>query len=244
MKRIPQFVIEQLGYYVYLYVNPIDNKIFYVGKGKGNRVLTHLEDESESEKTKIIEQIRSQGLEPRIEFLVHGLTKESDALKIESAVIDIIGVSNLTNRVRGYESNQVGRMPLNQILALYSSEQAEIDDPVILLRINRLYRYDISSEELYEATRGVWKVGKRREKARYAFAVLYGLVREVYEIQKWFPAGTTEYSTREPVEIERPGRWEFIGQLAQETIRNKYLDKSISNYILPASRNPITYVNC
>jgi len=244
MSSIPQFAIEQLDYYVYLYLNPIDNKIFYVGKGKGNRALAHLEDESESKKTKIIKQIRSLGKEPRIEFLVHGLKRESDALRIESAAIDLIGISNLANKVRGYESHQFGRMPLKQIKALYSSEQVEIEDPVILLRINHLYRYDISDDELYEATRGVWKVGKRREKARYAFAVLYGLVREVYEIQKWLPAGTTEYSTRERKDIERPGRWEFIGQRVQDTIRIKYLDKSIANYIPPASRNPITYVNC
>ena len=31
-------------YYVYLLVNPITNKIFYVGKGKGNRALQHYKD--------------------------------------------------------------------------------------------------------------------------------------------------------------------------------------------------------
>ena len=62
-----------------------------LGKGKGNRVLAHLDDESESEKTELIKQIRSQGKEPHIEFLVHGLKRESDALRIESAAIDLIG---------------------------------------------------------------------------------------------------------------------------------------------------------
>ena len=53
-------VIEQLGYYVYLYINPIDNLIFYVGKGKGNRALAHLNDTSETQKAKVIKDIRAR----------------------------------------------------------------------------------------------------------------------------------------------------------------------------------------
>jgi uncharacterized protein len=37
-------------------------------------------------------------------------------------------------------------------------------------------------DELYEATHGWWRVGSRREKARYAMAVSHGVVRVVYEI--------------------------------------------------------------
>ncbi len=36
--------------------------------------------------------------------------------------------------------------------------------------------------ELYDATRASWKVGARRESAKYALAVFEGIVREVYEI--------------------------------------------------------------
>lgn len=34
MKYFSQLTQETLGYYVYLLINPLDNKIFYVGKGK------------------------------------------------------------------------------------------------------------------------------------------------------------------------------------------------------------------
>ena len=39
-----QTVIEALQYYVYCLVDPRDNKIFYVGKGYGNRVFNHAAD--------------------------------------------------------------------------------------------------------------------------------------------------------------------------------------------------------
>ena len=33
---------EALGFYVYLYTDPRNEKPFYVGKGKGNRAFSHL----------------------------------------------------------------------------------------------------------------------------------------------------------------------------------------------------------
>ena len=36
--------ISKLGYYVYALINPINNKPFYIGKGKENRVFSHKEE--------------------------------------------------------------------------------------------------------------------------------------------------------------------------------------------------------
>ncbi len=57
LSRLPQSVIKQLGYYVYLYIHPLDNCIFYVGKGKGNRIFHHLQDASETRKNQLIRKI-------------------------------------------------------------------------------------------------------------------------------------------------------------------------------------------
>ncbi len=244
IKKLSPQVVEQLGNYVYLYINPFDNKVFYVGKGKGNRALSHLSDTSESEKVEAIEQIRAHGREPRIEILLHGLEDEITALRVEAAVIDLLGKVALTNQVRGWESRIVGRMALNELIALYDSEPVQIDEPVMLIRVNQLYRYGISDEELYEITRGVWRIGARREKAQYAFAVYKGLVREVYRIDQWFPAGTTKYRTRTIDDVKVPGRWEFTGVIADGMIRNKYVGKSVESYLTANSQNPIKYVNC
>ena len=41
--ELKQSVKEALGYYVYALVDPRDRKIFYIGKGKGNRIFQHAE---------------------------------------------------------------------------------------------------------------------------------------------------------------------------------------------------------
>ena len=95
--------------------------------------------------------------------------------------------------------------------------------------------------ELYEATSGVWRVGRRRERVEYAMAVYQGIVREVYKIIKWYPAGTLKYTTRPDLETfkKRAGRWEFEGELAPEEIRNLYIGKSVGK----GGQNPIRYKN-
>ena len=41
--QFTQEVIEQLKYYVYLLIDPTTNKPFYVGKGQGNRIFSHVQ---------------------------------------------------------------------------------------------------------------------------------------------------------------------------------------------------------
>ena len=41
MNAFNQKTIEELKYYVYCLIDPRDSKIFYVGKGKGNRVFQY-----------------------------------------------------------------------------------------------------------------------------------------------------------------------------------------------------------
>ncbi len=241
-KAISAKVAERLKYYVYLYVDPRDDRVFYVGKGKGSRILAHLYDLNESEKVSVIRDLQLQGLEPQLEILVHGLDNESDALRIEAAAIDLLGKNALTNRVCGWESQLVGRSSLQELTALYDAVPAQIDDAVLLIRINQLYRYGITPQELYEATRGIWKVGKRREEVRYALAVFHGVVREVYRVDGWFPAGSTEYLTRPLGEVTNPGRWEFTGQVAEQAVRAKYLEKSVAASFSGSSQNPLKYV--
>ena len=105
METFSKEVIEKLKYYVYLYSDPRDNKIFYIGKGKNNRVFQHLNDKSEKEKAMKIQELISIGLKPKIEILVHGISDEYTAKKIEASIIDllekeIISIVSLPHQVR------------------------------------------------------------------------------------------------------------------------------------------------
>ncbi len=138
-----------------------------------------------------------------------------------------------THTTEGISTNSHGTAP-----AGVHGPALAIDDPVMLIRINRLYRPGISSDDLYEVTRRAWKVGTRREAARIACAVFEGVVREVYEIGEWGKALPREG------ESWKGQRWEFLGKIADEPIRSKYLGRSVKPYLTRGARNPITYANC
>lgn len=114
-------VIDELKYYVYIYSHPITKKIFYVGKGKGNRVFLHLNDKNNTNKTKLIQELKWQGISPEIEILTHGLEDENTALKVEASIIDLLGIKNLTNTQSGHKSKLFGRMSIDQINSTYNN---------------------------------------------------------------------------------------------------------------------------
>jgi hypothetical protein len=149
----------------------------------------------------------------------------------------------LTNKVRGFQTLEFGRVSLAELDFLYAAKPVTIDEKVLLIRINQLYRPGLDSESLFEATRGVWTCGIRRENADYAFAVYQGVVREVYEIEKWHKAGTLEYRTRSREDVNVPNRREFSGKVF-EKLSAKYKGGSVSRYFSKGAQLPYTYVNC
>jgi hypothetical protein len=244
--RIPPTVATKIGYYVYLLIDPRNRRTFYVGKGRGARAAIHLEAKGKSPVAQTIRGIRRAGRQPQIDILAHGLLDAETAFRVEAAVIDSLGLDQLVNRVRGWHASQLGRMSLRRLLAYYHPNEANVRDKVILVRINRLYRHDMSKRALYEATRGVWKLNPDRAgNAKYALATFQGIVYEVYEIVgKWVPAGTARYLTRSKSEVVCPGRWEFKGRLAPMAIRKRYLDRSVRKHLPPGLQAPVVYVNC
>lgn len=248
IQKFSKKTYEALGSYVYVYSDPDTRKPFYVGKGKGNRVFDHLNDNSENEKCLRIQEIRSRGKEPLIEILAHGLDDDT-ALKVEAAAIDLIGIENLTNIQRGHESSYYGRIEVSMLDARYSHDELnadDIDDNVILIKINKLYRNGMSAAELYDAVRGHWHVNPdNAQKAEYAFAVYDAMVLEVYKIVGWYPANST-FMERTENDPDRDNlsdsRYEFVGRIAEESVRRKYVDKSVSGLYKKGEANPIKYV--
>jgi len=241
-------VEENLGYYVYLLIDPRDDSIFYVGKGTGWRCFSHLDEahkttrdsKGDYEKLATIRDIEDPGHEVHIDILRHGLT-EDEAFHVESAAIELLGLSDLTNLVVGHGTHWQGRMGVDDVNAQYGAVPVDFDPShnVILIR-SRRFRKVMGKDALYEATRMWWKVGSRRLKADYAMAVRGGVVRAVYKIDGWVKP-TEEDIAKVP---NRLGRHGFVGHVDPE-MEERYLFADVASLVpQQGGRNPIRYVNC
>ena len=230
--QFSQSVVEKIGYYVYFLRDPIKNEVFYVGKGIGNRVFEHvacaLSEPAESDKFDRIRTIEKLGSSVQHFILRHGLT-EPMAFEVEAAIIDFVGMSNLSNLQSGHYSNDFGIKTTEEVIAMYDAPLFTTDEAVILININKLFNREMTSNEIYEATRKSWVVGKKKSKAKFAIATYRGLTREVYKIEDWFPIDN---------------RWGFNGHLADETIRSSLRYKSVASISKRGAANPIRYFNC
>lgn len=241
--------IEELAFYVYVYTDPRSDRAFYVGKGHGNRAFAHLSATGEHEKVQRIAEIRGAGYEPRIEILAFGLD-ENTAYKVEAAAIDLIGFENLTNRVVGHGARQFGRMSVDAVHARLSGRKLErFEHDCIAITVTHSLararkrlgsRFEDSSDDaiaaLYDATRGTWVVKlAHANKCQFALAVNGGVVREVYRIAQWLPAGSTHYV--DSAMTTPKDRFEFVGDIAEDEVREMYRFKQIG----PSTQNPIRY---
>lgn len=221
--------------YVYLLIDPRDNKIFYVGKGIKKRAKSHLkEKDSEKEKNLKIKEIEDSGNEVKIDLLSKGLSN-SEALKIEAAAIDLIGIENLTNKQRGYHSKENGRREFTES-AVYGVEPIKQKDweylkgKALIINIAKSFSYKLTPEELYNKTRSAWQLDKkRREEVKYVLSVYKSIVKEVYEVKGWFKFGETIIDRNLEIKENEKKKSEFVGKIAEENIRKKFVGKSISN---------------
>lgn len=230
-------VSNKLAHYVYLLRDPSNQTVFYVGKGVGNRVFAHVANAlkgqgNESDKIQHIQAVYTAGNAVEHLILRHGLTKET-AFELEAAIIDFIGLKNLTNNQNGHYSNDFGLMSTDAVKAMYEAEPFNENDaePLLLININGQFKRDMDFSQIYEATRTSWKLGgNRRKSALYAVATYRGLTREVYKINDWYQVEDL--------------RWAFNGELADEERRLKYRHKSIVHLFPKGAANPVRYINC
>lgn len=126
-----------------------------------------------------------------------------------------------------------------------SLDEGDITEPVILLKPAQLYRPGMSGTQLYDVTRGVWKVNRQRAlRASFAFAVADGGVVEIYEIHDWHPANSTPYPSgrQDQADPKYAKRFEFTGKVAPSGIQNKYLGQLVGH--LFGRGQVIRYLNC
>ncbi len=119
----------------------------------------------------------------------------------------------------------------------------DIRENIVIIKINKSYREGMSETELYDVTRGCWKRKIASvEKADYALAVVYGIVKEVYQIDKWFPAENEVRETIPYNEAVDAGRIIFKGRTANEEIRKKYLDHSVAGLFKRGEVAPVKVI--
>ncbi|HMR55431.1 MAG TPA: hypothetical protein PKD34_02455 [Candidatus Doudnabacteria bacterium] len=240
MTKLNQATIEKLKYYVYLLRDPRNKRVFYVGKGKGNRINQHslralIDIKSPSEKNKIIQAISSSSREPELLVLRHGIT-ESEAFELESAAIDLINQIQkdpLSNLVKGHGASDRGLMTLLDLDLKYQAEPVkQFKHKALLITINRRFLDAKTARDLYNVTRGSWRMRlSKTDEIQIVCAVYRGIIREVYEPRKW------------QTDPKRKPRIMFEGKIAKPDIRKLYLHKSVKHLIKQGSSNPIKYIS-
>lgn len=238
------YVAERLQSYVYLLSDPRNGDVFYVGKGIGNRVFAHardaLDEQLQSNKLDRIRDIRGAGLQVGYELLRFGLTPR-EAFEVEAAAIQLLGLGELLNVVAGHHAELRGRMSTSDAISLIDAPPVgEITEPVLLIKIPKLWYPSIPESELLEATAGWWKIGPRRERAKHAFCVNRGVIREIYRIDSWRPRAEGDRDWEH--DLGKAPRWGFEGVVAHEL--GHYRNRSVRHLYKQGEASPIKFVNC
>lgn len=240
----PPDLTQKLKTYVYRLIDPRNGETFYVGKGKGNRVFSHIRAEKDLEgdeidnKLKRIREIRLAGFEVAHVIHRHGMD-EKTASEVEAALID--AYPGLTNIVGGTGSSDYGAMHAKEIIRRYSAEPAVFRHKALLISVNR----SAVERSLYDATRYAWKISKAKAKqAEVVLATMHGLIVGAFIAHDWLEAtaanfpgfpGCTEFGGM-------PGRLGFVGEEAPEDLKRLYVGKRVPDeYRKPGAANPIKY---
>jgi uncharacterized protein len=239
---------QELKYYVYMLLDPEDNKPFYVGKGVDNRVFNHLEcalndiDASNAKYHKIREINQKRQAVKHI-ILRHGLS-ENEAYQIEASLIDTLTYCGLllSNKVGGHNSVEKGLMTSEEIKRLYNAQPLDkIADDCILININRKYKRGIGGQSIYQATKETWTIRKNKlPQLKYVLSEYRGLIVEVFKINEWYEKERGFTPKAKQFGKTKIG-FGFNGEVAPDEIRNQYLNRSIAHIKKKGAASAIRY---
>lgn len=250
------------GYYVYALVDPRNDKVFYIGKGIGNRVFSHEIESGKSpasEKKKLhkIRDIEENGYSVKRLIVNWGLS-EDEAFIAEATLINLLNRMpeiQLTNEVSGHHIHE--SLTTEEFELMYGAvplEKEEIKHSILVIKINKLYRRGMSEAELYDAVRGYWAASLKSietRKVKYVFGVYNGLIVAVYKPDAWYYASELDKAPQRG--ILKPEDYERLKNRVYFTCNDYtalddegkcYLNKSIVNLkVNQSAQNPITYLS-
>lgn len=245
-----QKTINALGHYVYMLIDPRNDRPFYVGKGNKNRVFDHViaaqtHINISTDKYDTIREIIDAGEVIKHVIVYHGLKSEEEAFRIECVLIDTLNYcfGNLTNAVLGHGSSQLGIMTTDEIKQLYAAQPLNaIANNCVIININANYNRRMGAAAIYQATQECWRMNaKRLKNIKYVLAEYRGLIVEVFEVREngWYPI-KCHYTSGKNIGKECK-RWGFKGSVALDNIRNLYINKSVAHLKKKGQANPVTY---
>lgn len=125
------------------------------------------------------------------------------------------------------------------MLTMKYIEQQDIKDNITVIKINETYYEGISAEALYDYTRGIWYRNlKSVSDDEYALSVVNAIVIEVYKIDHWVPGTKAAFKMRKVDPKEAARRIAFVGKVAEDSVRNRYIGKSVSHLYKRNASNP------
>ena len=119
---------------------------------------------------------------------------------------------------------------------------SEFDCPTAVIKVNRLYRKDITDEELSDITRGYWRTSRiKAQKCDVVLSVYRGQVLEVYCVEAWVKGENLKLSTR--LNAYRSGSYGFNGHVATKAIRDKFIGRYVNKLYRHGNQNPFMAFN-
>lgn len=217
----------KLDHYVYALCDPEKvsdplKKVFYIGKGQGNRCFNHAKEERgkkdepllEGEhKLAVIRDIRKKGLDVEILIVAHGLSADK-AFQMEAVLIPLIGTQN---KQSGHKNEEFW-LTKPQIQELYDKpvQRKEIDElngKILFVSLNHqdidvLQRND---DDMAKNTLGNWAVSEEKSRnVDVIIGVKNKLVVSIYKVEK-ADSGYALFDTIPREQKHQKNRSKFFG---------------------------------
>lgn len=252
-REMNEAVIKRLSHYVYRLIDPRNGETFYVGVGRGRRVLDHVlgeksyltlnshddEDYDDDASLKLlrIKRIKDSGLQVIHIIHRHGIADAETARLVEAALID--AYPGLGNKQLGHGSGYFGCRSLEEIIVAERMDEFEVTEPLILISIGKSFVEDESS--VYENTRFAWRASRTNaEKYKLVVAHSAGVVRGVFRPETWLDATLENFPG---LAESMPGRIGFEGVQAEDDVRRQYMNRRVPDRLrMKGAANPFRYV--
>lgn len=255
-----KYLEENGGYYVYGLIDPRNNKLFYIGKGSGNRVFQHTIEsknnpDSEKMKLKTIKSIEESGNNVKHILICWGIT-EKEAFLIEASLINLIEYISpkcLYNEVSGHHVHECVTAEYFDIM--HGAKKITLEDfqhPTVIVKINKTFKYGMTEKEIYDISRASWAANfDRIKKAKYVVSIYHNLIVGCFKPDMWYRVDNDTLSKlpsilSEEVKTASMNRsfFECKDITKHGEVQDYLINKSIENIsYIQKSQSSILYVN-